>query len=33
VRRAMYGDSEYDEFEDVESKGRWENCLGVDAKR
>lgn len=31
VRRACFGDSEYAEYQDLELKERWENCLGFEA--
>lgn len=33
IRRAQIGDSPDPRFREVESEGRWENCLGVDCKR
>ena len=33
VRRAFFGDSENERFSEVESKDRWENCLGVECRR
>lgn len=33
IRRAHFGDSEINAFSEVESLGRWENCLGVQAKK
>jgi len=29
IRRAVYGDSEYSVFDEVEEFNRWENCLGI----
>ena len=33
IRRAQLGDSSDPRFSEVESEGRWTNCLGVDCKR
>jgi predicted SAM-dependent methyltransferase len=33
IRRAELGDSSDPRFNEVESEGRWTNCLGVDCKR
>jgi predicted SAM-dependent methyltransferase len=33
IRRAQFHDSSEIRFYDVEDKGRWENCLGVECKR
>ena len=33
IRRAQFGDSEDARFNEVEDRGRWENCLGVECKR
>jgi SAM-dependent methyltransferase len=33
VRRAEYGDSSIAAFADVEDKGRWEGCLGVECRK
>lgn len=33
IRRALYGDSNNIEFDDVEDKERWENCLGVECMK
>jgi predicted SAM-dependent methyltransferase len=33
VRRASFGDSEDLRFSEVESRGRWENCLGIECKK
>lgn len=33
VRRAQFGDSEDSFFEEVEERGRWENCLGVECRK
>ncbi len=30
IRRAMFNDSQYGYFKDVEELDRWENCLGVE---
>lgn len=33
IRKAEYGDSSDRMFDKVETKGRWENCLGVECKK
>jgi SAM-dependent methyltransferase len=33
IRRAEYNDAEDPRFKDVEDRGRWENCLGVECNR
>jgi hypothetical protein len=33
IRRAQIGDSPDSRFGDVESEGRWTDCLGVDCRR
>lgn len=33
IRRAKFADSNDPYFKDVESSGRWENCLGVECRR
>lgn len=33
IRRAQFGDSEDDHFQEVEAENRWENCLGIDCKK
>lgn len=33
IRRAQFGDSPDPRFREVESEGRWTDCLGVDCKR
>jgi hypothetical protein len=33
IRRAQFGDNPDPRFRDVESEGRWENCLGMECKR
>ena len=33
IRRAFLGDSSDPMFRDVEDKGRWDNCLGVECKK
>ena len=33
VRRAYFNDSAEVRFKEVEDKGRWENCLGVESRR
>ena len=33
IRRAQYGDNPDPRFRDVESAGRWENCLGMECER
>jgi SAM-dependent methyltransferase len=33
VRRAKFGDSEFDEFKAVEDPDRWKNCLGFECKK
>jgi len=33
IRRAEFGDSEEPAFDDVEDKGRWDNCLGIECRK
>jgi hypothetical protein len=33
ISRALFGDSADPRFKEVESPGRWENCLGVECRR
>lgn len=33
IRRAQYGDSKEVMFNDVEKKGRWENCIGIECSK
>jgi SAM-dependent methyltransferase len=33
IRRAQYDDADDARFKDVEDRGRWENCLGVECRR
>ncbi|WPL19413.1 hypothetical protein Thiowin_04534 [Thiorhodovibrio winogradskyi] len=33
IRRAMFGDSRYEEFKAVEEPGRWEGCLGFECEK
>lgn len=33
IRRAYYGDSQDPQFKEVEDKGRWQNCLGIECVR
>jgi len=33
IRRAQYGDSSDVRFNEVESKERWDNCLGIECKK
>ncbi|BBM02971.1 methyltransferase domain-containing protein [Microbulbifer sp. GL-2] len=33
IRKAEYGDATDTSFTEVEDKGRWENCLGVECKK
>lgn len=33
IRRAYFGDSDDKHFNEVEERGRWENCLGVECKK
>jgi predicted SAM-dependent methyltransferase len=33
IRRAFFGDSSDPMFREVEDKGRWDNCLGVECKK
>lgn len=33
MRRAVFGDSSDPMFREVEDRGRWENCLGVECRR
>jgi hypothetical protein len=33
IRRAQFGDNPDPKFLDVESPGRWENCLGMECFR
>lgn len=33
IRKAAFGDSSDPKFGEVEDKGRWENCLGVECKK
>ena len=33
IRRAQFGDASDDMFKEVEDKGRWDDCLGVECKK
>jgi hypothetical protein len=33
IRKASFGDAEDPKFREVEEKGRWINCLGIEGRK